>query len=197
MKSDKDFDYYMFDHIKKSQNNNQINVGYGWAQNTCRWCTGLLKRNVINKYLKEIRNEYKITQCIGIAFDEGYRLIRKHNTNDIYRHPLAEWGWTEDMSLQYCNCNGYDWEGLYKIFNRVSCWCCPFKTLNENRNLYTMFPNLWQELKYMDHRAWNNYTANYTVDDLEKRFIFEKERKRLGKSITNREFYIELKQLFK
>ena len=39
--------------------------------------------------------------------------------------------------------------------------------------LYKHHPQLWQELKDMDNRAINQFRADYSVEDLERRFESE------------------------
>lgn len=193
LKSEKGFDYYMFEHKHKPRNGNKTRVGYAWASSRSRWCTTLLKTIVIDRYIKNLKKEYNVIHCIGLAADEEYRLNRKNNQQENHRHPLVEWGWTEVDCIQYCYSKGYDWEGLYEIFDRVSCWCCPLKSLEEYRKLRKHLPSLWEELKDMDRRSWNQFRIDYSVDDLEKRFAFEEERLEQGLSITNRDFYTQLK----
>lgn len=134
LKAEKDFDYYMFDHIK-TRGKNKGSKGYGWANMRIRWCTTLLKRNVINKYLKNIEH----IDYIGIAFDEPLRHI-KISKNIV--HPLFDWGITEAEALRYCYSKGFDWGGLYKDFKRVSCWCCPLKSMEELKTMYLKYPEL-------------------------------------------------------
>lgn len=183
VKSEKTFDYWMFEHIAKKKNPNLPDRnGRGWATPMSRWCTGELKRDVSNRYLRNIRKSHNIniTLCVGLAADELYRLERKNNQCENHRHPLIEWGWTEKDCLEYCKSKGYDWEGLYEIFDRVSCWCCPLKPLGELRKLREHFPELWEELKEMDKRAWNKFRPNYTVEQLDIRFELEAERAKKG-----------------
>ena len=47
----------------------------------------------------------------------------------------------------------------------------------------------------MDRRSWNQFRADYSVEDLEKRFAFEEERLAHGLSITNRDFHTQLKAI--
>ena len=129
-----------------------------------RWCTGELKRKLFRHYLKGL-------ECIkyyGIAYDEPKRIDKNQGQNIQY--PLYEWGITERQALQYCYDRGFDWEGLYKLFDRVSCWCCPLQSLRELENLYLYFPDLWERLKEMDKRAFNQFKADYSVEQLEQRF---------------------------
>ena len=118
----------------------------------------------------------------------------KNNNGLDKRMPLVEWGWTEKDCLDYCYANGFDWDGLYDIFHRVSCWCCPLQSLQELRNLREHFPELWEELKEMDKRVWRPFKEDYSVEELEIRFDLEKEFSMRGESIRNREFFKELKK---
>lgn len=191
LRAENSFDYYLFDYEPK-KGKRVGEKGLGWALPVRRWCTGYLKRDITGKYFRELRKKYNVIHCLGIAADEGYRLERKNNQQENHRHPLVEWGWAESQCLEYCYSKGYDWEGLYEIFSRVSCWCCPLKSLEELRKLRKHFPDLWEELKDMDKRAKNQFTANYSVEQLEIRFAFEEERQAQGLSISNREFYKKL-----
>lgn len=195
LKADKPWDYWMFAHKPKVHNGNPSRNGYGWALVKSRWCTSLLKISVTDKYFRELRKKKNVLlQCLGIAVDETKRVGNKNNNGADIRLPLVEWGWTEKDCLDYCYAKGFDWEGLYEIFHRVSCWCCPLKSLQELRNLREHFPDLWEYLKEMDKRAWNQFKADYSVEDLETRFNLEKEFLAQGKSIMSKEFFAELKR---
>lgn len=196
LRSEKSFDYLMFEHqVKPRANTIKANTqGYSWPDPRNRWCTAKLKVDIINRYLRELKKHHEVIQCVGIALDETHRLERKNNRQDNHRHPLIEWGWTEENCLDYCYSMGFDWEGLYELFGRVSCWCCPLQPLEELRKLRKHFPEKWEELRDMDRRTWRQFRADYSVDDLDKRFAFEEERKAQGLSITNRDFHSQLKE---
>lgn len=161
------------------------------------WCTGELKQKIISRYFKQLRSQRTVIQLVALAADEEYRLAKPNNQNPTHRHPLAEWGWTEADCLKYCYDHGFDWDGLYELFGRVSCWCCPLQSLQELRNLRKHFPDLWNRLLDMEHRTWRTFRADYSVDQLEIRFQFEEERLAAGLSITTREFHKALKQRIK
>lgn len=168
LKSEKNYDYYMFDHIKtKGKNIGQ--KGYSWAGIKQRWCTSKLKTDVIQKYLKEKYGKNEVIQYVGIASDETKRI--KNDPKIIY--PLVEYKMTEQDCLEYCYSKGFNWGGLYKIFKRVSCWCCPLQSLNELRKLRKYFPNLWEELREMDKRTYRQFRADFSVEELEERFAKE------------------------
>lgn len=193
LRNKKSFDYYMFDH-QRTRGKHIDKVGYGWATPRNRWCTSTMKQWIMQRHLKEVAKAKDVVQCVGIAADEEYRLERKANARDGIRFPLVEWTWTEKDCLEYCYSKGFDWEGLYEIFDRVSCWCCPLKSLEELRKLQTHFPELWNELKEMDNRSWNQFRPDFSVYDLEIRFKLEKEFEQSGKSIRSKEFYEELRK---
>ena len=161
LKAEKSFDYYMFDHVK-TRGKNKGKKGYGWATMRARWCTTLLKNNVIDNYLKDYKDEGYI-EYVGIAYDEPKRVKDK-------RYPLIEWKMTEKDCLQYCYDKGFDWGGLYEHFDRLSCWCCPLKNQKELKILYMYHPKLWIELKEMDKKSYNQFKTNYSVEELEEKF---------------------------
>lgn len=161
IKAEKSFDYYMFEH-EKTKGKNKGKKGYGWATMLCRWCTSNLKNRVIDNYLKRYKEE-GYTEYIGIAYDEPKRIKDK-------RYPLVEYEMTEADCLQYCYEKGFNWGGLYEHFDRVSCWCCPLKNLKELKILYTHYPELWQKLKEMDEKSYNQFRADYSVKALEEKF---------------------------
>lgn len=201
IKNEMSFDYLMFEYEPRHRNPEEFYSKYGkvsgksWATNKVRWCTGDLKSKLTDKYFRELSKEYKVIQCLGIAADETKRLERKNQLKENHRHPLVEWGWSEKQCLEYCYSLGYNWGGLYELFSRVSCWCCPLQPLEELRKLRRHFPELWEELKEMDRRTWRKFRSDYSVEELEKRFTFEEQRIAEGKSIRNREFFTELKEL--
>lgn len=201
VKSKENFEYLMFDKPVKRKPDckliklygNQVK-GYGWAGSRMRWCTSKLKDMPREQFLRPIRKDYDIIEYVGIAADEGYRLERERNQQNNHRHPLVEWGMTEADCLKYCYDMGYDWDGLYQHFSRVSCWCCPLQPLTELRELFFNFPDLWQKLKEWDKRTWRKFRADYSVDELEVRFLLEQELAKSGISPRSKVFQEILKQ---
>lgn len=181
------FDYLMFEHYPNRKNEKLKGLqGYSWPGSRARWCTSKLKIDVIDRYLRKLEEQYEVIQYIGIAADEQYRLERENNQNETHIHPLVEWGWDEKQALQYCYSRGFDWEGLYEIFSRVSCWCCPLQSMEELRKLRKHYPDLWEELKDMDRRTWRKFRADYSVEQLEMRFSLEEEMKAKGLPTSGR-----------
>jgi len=183
-----DFEY-LFAHkeIKRkprSRNASRYGIdrdGYSWAGPKLRWCTEVLKNRPREQYLQQLREEYEVLEYIGIAADEAHRINRKCNQKDGARLPLVEWGMTEADCLAYCKERGYDWGGLYEIYRRASCWCCPFQRIDELRKLRHHHPELWGRLLDMDNRAramfgpgpLGQFKQNWSVERLEERFARE------------------------
>ena len=150
------FEQYFYEYQAKGDATLVTNRGLSWPSHACRWCTGRLKTHVMAKYLRELKKQYQLVQYVGIAADEAHRCKDLH-------YPLVEWGMTEADCLNYCYARGFDWGGLYKIFRRVSCWCCPLQPISELRKLRTHCPDLWQRLLYMDAHTWQPFRRDYTA----------------------------------
>lgn len=178
------FEWLMFDQPKEKlstlERREQEGVppyGNGWPSSQVRWCTGQLKIHQINKALAQLKKDHEIFQFIGIASDEDHRC----ETNEHLRYPLVRWDITETQALQICYDRGFDWDGLYEIYHRCSCWCCPLQQIGELRNLRRHHPELWAKLMELDQRALDQFghtplgrfKDGWTVAALEERFAAE------------------------
>lgn len=204
VRADHDFEYYFKDQPIKRKRTDRfiarfgaIPNGYGWAGPRMRWCTSRLKDQPRDKFLQPLREKYDVIEYIGIAADEQYRLERQRNQKENAVHPLVDWGITEADCLKYCYDHGFDWDGLYVYFKRVSCWCCPLQGVAELRQLYKYFPDLWEKLKYWDSCTWRKFRSDYSVLNLEARFRFEEEWKETGKPTGTKEYYQEMRKYIK
>lgn len=196
LRAEKDFEHLMLHHVpKRKKETLQGQIGYSWPGPLSRWCTRALKVQIINRHLRSLKEHYEVIQYIGIAADEEYRLDRKENQTPDKKFPLVEWGWTESDALNYCYGSGYDWEGLYELFNRVSCWCCPLQSFAELKKLREHFPDLWSKLREMDAQTWRKFRSGYSVLDIEKRFDLEAALTEAGHSIKNGAFFTDLQRL--
>ena len=131
----KGFEYLMFDEPKQKprslENRAKLGIppyGNGWPGIRVRWCTGQLKTHLITKEVNRLKGELGAIHYVGIAADEAWRCKDE-------RYPLVEWGITEAQALQACYDRGFDFGGLYEIYHRASCWCCPFQRIDELRKL--------------------------------------------------------------
>jgi 3'-phosphoadenosine 5'-phosphosulfate sulfotransferase (PAPS reductase)/FAD synthetase len=196
LRAEHGFEYYLTEHkTTRKESNNLYGVpGRGWPGVFSRWCTKDLKKKPINDHLRDLRADYEVIQYIGLAADEIHRLARVTNQDKSHRHPLIKWGWFEKDAMQYCRDKGYDWEGLYDIFNRVSCWCCPLQPHADLRKLRKHFPDLWARLLYLDCHQCKPFN-HHTVADFDRRFALEDALTEAGESIKNRAFFADLKRL--
>lgn len=173
------FEYLMFDHpVNRAEQWKHIPPhGYGWPGMKKRWCTGMLKTHLISKEVNRLKRERNALHYIGIAADEAHRC----KDDPQNRYPLVEWGITEAQALQICYDRGFDFGGLYEIYHRASCWCCPLQRIDELRKLRTHHPELWVRLRDMDNRAreqfgpgpLGQFMQNWSVERLEERFSRE------------------------
>ena len=152
-------------------------TGYGWPGMTVRWCTGQLKTHLISKEVNRLKKEQNALHYIGIAADEAHRC----KDDPQNRYPLVEWKITEAQALQICYSRGFDFGGLYEIYRRASCWCCPLQRIDELRKLRIHHPELWARLRDMDNRAramfgpgpLGQFKKDWSVERLEERFARE------------------------
>lgn len=193
-----DFTHFLLERERLTGTNVPI-YGWGWPNISNRWCTAYLKTRNSDAYIRGLRDKFDVIQYIGIALDETQRMERKHHQNKEYRYPLIDWGMTEEDCLNYCYKLGYDWGGLYKIFNRVSCWCCPLQPLEELYKLWVNFPELWAQLKKWDNMLISQHGSDavhfkkpYNISQLEERFKIEKRRKDTNINTKSKNFYKEI-----
>ena len=168
-----DFEYYLGSHIK-TKGKNKGKFGYGWPGPLMRWCTSTLKTDVIRRHLKHYPHR---TEYIGIAADEQYRVEKTKSTANVtYIMPLYDWEVTEKEALQYCYDLGFDWEGLYEKFDRVSCYLCPLQPLRALRKLFNDFPELWENMRRLDKLSYRKFRKDYSIDELGRRFQAENQQ---------------------
>lgn len=178
LKPEKSFLYWMLEHPIKSKKTGKVHrIGYGWPWPKRRWCTRG-KMNVLYKYARNINEPI---YCVGFAYDERHRC--KNNSSVAKRHPLIEYRINEKMALEYCKKLGYLWDGLYDIFDRVSCFCCPLsvdRELIKLKKLRHHFPDLWDKMLTWDRKIqknisemgssckWGWFFQYYFLADIEK-----------------------------
>jgi len=162
LKSKHTFEYYLSEY-KVKKRDGTIQIGKGWSDFKTRWCTGYLKLDLIKSELKKIKNPI---QYIGITTDE----IKRCASNIKKRYPLIEHGFSGKDSLHYCYKLGFDWNGLYNKFNRVSCFLCPLQRISELEVLYREYPSLWKYMKKLDKKSFRKFRSDYSLKELEIKF---------------------------
>ena len=169
---DLDYDYYLGEHVK-SKGKNAGKRGYGFPDWRSRWCTSYKRDLFLNKYYKGHRKNPDLVEYHGIAYDEQKRAAKNQDRGRVIEYPLIDWGITEAEALQYCYDRGFDWDGLYNIFDHASCWCCPLKKMDEYRKLYKYYPELWSILEDMQRKSFRTFRKDYSVFDLTEKFSNE------------------------
>lgn len=146
--------------IKARKTRQVYRFGYGWASFDQRWCTKI-KTDALDLFSRPIA---EAVQCVGYASDEPGRNFSRPGV--VSRFPLQEYGITEAAALNICKRHGFTWGGLYDRFKRVSCYCCPFKQIDEYRTIRMHFPELWTHTLNMDAAV----QGTHVFDELEQRF---------------------------
>ena len=131
--------------------NEQLAV-YGWPKSAGGWCAASKHRTCL-KYIRGIKGDK--TEYIGFSADEIKRTQTKWMTERKWPvlFPLIDAGMGEADSLAYCRSLGYDWDGLYGVFDRVSCFCCPKGGKRKRRLIQENYPQLWREWLRLDEVA--------------------------------------------
>ena len=138
----------------------------------------------MNHY-KDYYPDEKITEYVGIAVDEPERVRENNRTGIVKVYPLVDWRMTEDDCLTYCYDHGWNWDEngieLYRVLDRVSCWCCQNKNLRELKNIYIYLPEYWQRLRGLQSRIDSPMKGvGKSVFQLEERFKREIENEKKG-----------------
>ena len=138
-----DFDYWAYKREYLKRDKKTVRHGYMWPGGNQRWCTRL-KIETIEKYLKG----RDVVHAIGFAVGEERRSNKKGVSDpNKYRFPLLEYNYDEIDCLEYCYKLGYDWGGLYKHMNRISCFCCPFMDKKSMIVLKRHYPEIWDMIR--------------------------------------------------
>lgn len=169
------WEYWMRDHIK-NKGKNKGKKGYGWPNvcTTFRWCTIHLKQKVFRRFIREKYPKRKVISHIGFTADEIKRMTWEYNLINVENFfPLIKWGITEKEALRYCKLRGFDWNGLYNYFKRVSCYCCPCQRIESLRTIFNYFPEQWTDMARMDEWTKIDFSPNYSLNGLEKKFQAE------------------------
>jgi len=135
---------------------------HGFPSRIVRWCMSE-KRDAINKFCRKYK---PFTQWIGFSYDERKRIKKTIG----YCYPLVDWKVKEEDALKYCYEKGFNWNGLYNKFKRVSCWNCPLQGLKELKALWKYYPEYWVILLGMQKQSKWQFRMDYTLEELDERF---------------------------
>jgi len=107
-----------------------------------RWCCDVFKFGPLAKYAVEKGLEGFIT---GLRKEESHKRLGYHN---IDRNPLVPvdqinpiLNWTSCDIWEYIGSNSLPANPLYEYFDRIGCWCCPFRTDEDWKQVKELFPD--------------------------------------------------------
>ena len=128
---------------------------YGWPKSAGGWCTARKHRTCL-KYIRSNCRGEKV-EYIGFSSDEIQRTKTKWMLDRKWpvKFPLIEAGFSEADSLKYCLSLGYHWDGLYDVFKRIGCFCCPKGGKAKRRLISQNYPELEAKWKRLDIIARN------------------------------------------
>jgi len=106
-----------------------------------RWCCDVFKFGPLANYLTQNNLDGFIT---GLRKKEsnkrfGYRYIDKNPLIQAKQiNPILDW--TDQDVWEYIRNNNLPVNPLYKHFDRIGCWCCPYRTDDEWAKIKELFP---------------------------------------------------------
>lgn len=115
----------------------------------------------------------KIVEYIGIAADEPNRFGQ---LSEWKRAPLVEFDIEEDLCGLFCQYNDILLPS-YDTGCRDGCWFCHNQGVEQLRNLWKNYPDLWALLMKWDLDSPVTFKADgHTVHDFDRRFRMEQEK---------------------
>lgn len=153
------------------QRGNHIGDNYGFPYVIGAWCNSRLKMDPIRDYLKKFNEP--VIQYVGIAYDEPERYARLNH--DTHIAPLFDLKITEHEAMEICKKNGL-LSPIYDTSFRGGCWFCVKQSIEQLKNLYHNYPELWNKLKDLEKDSHNTFKPNMTLSQLEQRFKNEKKQ---------------------
>lgn len=149
----------------------------GWPLSNGRvtWCQNLKTRaKPFSRGPATRGRKRNIVEYLGIAADEPGRFGQ---LNECKRAPLVEFGIEEDLCGLYCQYSDM-LAPTYETGCRDGCWFCHNQGVDQLRNLWRSYPDLWALMMKWDLDSPVTFKADgHTVHDFDRRFRMEVERK--------------------
>ena len=158
-------DYLFYEYKRKNPPGRQ---GLSFPTRKYRWC----QSRMADALSKGARGKNNLI-FMGYHAEEWNRWSEHSARGGKICAPLISWGLSDSDCLNYCYERGLDFSGIYRIFRRLSCWCCPLQPLSELRKLRIYYPDLWARLLEMQSRTWRRFKEKKSVQDLELQFARE------------------------
>jgi len=130
-----------------------------------RWCCDVFKFGPLAKYAFQNNLDGFIT---GLRNEES---TKRRSYNAIDHNPLLPVkqvnpiiNWTDQDVWSYIKKNELPVNPLYKYFNRLGCWCCPFKSDDEFTKIAELFPEKREKFR----RTLTDFAIKMNIPDKEK-----------------------------
>lgn len=165
------FSYWFCHHIL-TRGPRKGTQGYGWPCRCHRWCTRL--------NIQASNNSIPVGSCvyIGINADESKR-TRDPEYGRTFLYPLIDAGIGAKGALNYAYASGYNFQGHYRLFSRMSCYLCPLQPIGSLRTLYHNYPNLVAEMRKYDQYSAKPFRPDYSLEGIFTRFNEERIRSKV------------------
>ncbi|MBA3045045.1 MAG: hypothetical protein FP824_02385 [Euryarchaeota archaeon] len=130
-----------------------------------RWCCEVLKFGPISRYAIENNIEGFIT---GLRKKESnrrknYKFIDNNPMVPVSQiNPILEW---DDSDVwEYIATNRLPYNSLYNEFDRVGCWCCPYRTEKDWQKTEEIHPEMIDEF----NKSLESWAHKLKIQDKEK-----------------------------
>jgi len=128
----------------------------------CRWCCKVFKFGPLTKFAIDNKVENYIT---GLRSDESNRRKFYQSTDSNPMVPIPQINpiveWNESEVWNYINKENLPINPLYRFFDRIGCWICPYRTDEEWKTTKTHFPEKYKLLE----NTLNSYANKNNIHD--------------------------------
>jgi len=145
-----------------------------------RWCCDVFKFGPLSNYAIREKLYGFIT---GLRKKESNKRFSYEKLDNNPLVPVKQINpllyWTDEDIWEYIKANSLPINPLYEHFERVGCWCCPFRTNNDWKKIKELFPekaNLFEKIlaefaekmniknkkEFVDGRGWTAWASPVT-----------------------------------
>ena len=149
----------------------------GLPSRILRWCCDVFKFAPLSNYAVR-ENLYGFVT--GLRMKESNKRSRYKEFDNNPLVPVKQinpiLNWTDEDVWKYIKRNSLPVNPLYKHFDRIGCWCCPFKTDKEWKKIKELFPekaslfeqvlaefaskmNVKDKEEFIDRRGWAAWSS--------------------------------------
>jgi len=137
----------------------------GFPSRILRWCCDVFKFGPLSNYAV---SEDLYGFVTGLRMKESdkrsrYKILDNNPLVPVKQiNPILEW--SDDDVWSYIKDNSLPINPLYKHFDRIGCWCCPFRTDEDWKKIKKIFP----ERACSFEKLLDDFAVRMKVDDREK-----------------------------